>query len=254
MTFEGMLGLAAATFVFAVLPGPGIAAVVAQAIGRGFRPAVVWCAGQVAGDMVYLLFAMLGLGFVAKEFGSAFVVLKWAGAAYLIWLGITCIRDAGKHAAKMTERAAGAGAADGPDSAPDAGAELMPAAGEAGGDGVGVLRAGLSAAKTAPYNRKALLQDVRGFLGGGLVSLGNPKAIAFYCGFLPGFVDMKHLTNSDMAEVVAITVPIVFLVPVAYAALAARTGRAVRGARFWKWARRGAGGVMIGTGVTVATR
>ena len=88
MGIESLIALAGATALFALIPGPGIMAVVAQALSRGFGPAVSWAVGQTMGDMVYLLTAMLGLGWIASQLGEGFVVLRWAGAAYLVWMGI----------------------------------------------------------------------------------------------------------------------------------------------------------------------
>lgn len=82
VTFALALGLAAA------IPGPGIAAVVGRALGSGFRPTLPMMAGLIAGDLVYLSAAALGLGVIAASFGSVFVVVRWLGAAYLVYLAI----------------------------------------------------------------------------------------------------------------------------------------------------------------------
>ena len=91
MTAHGALALTLATFIFAAIPGPGVTAVVAQALGRGLKPALLWSAGLVLGDAAYLLLALFGMGLVARELGGAFVILKWAGAAYLVYLGVRCL-------------------------------------------------------------------------------------------------------------------------------------------------------------------
>lgn len=74
------LGIAAA------IPGPGIAAAVGKALGSGFRPAFYFLNGLVLGDLTYLTLAVLGLSAVASVFSEIFVVIKFAGAAYLVWL------------------------------------------------------------------------------------------------------------------------------------------------------------------------
>jgi threonine/homoserine/homoserine lactone efflux protein len=90
-------------------------------------------------------------------------------------------------------------------------------------------------------------------MAGLAVTLGNPKVIAFYCGFLPGFVHMPKLTGGDVAIIAAIMMPIVLLVPLAYAWAAAKGRQAVLSTRAWKAVNRGAGTVMIGTGVVIVT-
>jgi threonine/homoserine/homoserine lactone efflux protein len=82
-----VLLLAAAMFVLAVTPGPGVFATVARALASGFVPAAELVIGIVMGDLVYLLLAIFGLGALATLLGDLFVVVKYAGAAYLLWLG-----------------------------------------------------------------------------------------------------------------------------------------------------------------------
>ncbi len=80
--FAIALGIAVAT------PGPGIFAVTSCAIGRGFRDAVAMTCGIVIGDWIFFLLAAVGMTTLARSMGDLFVVVKFAGAAYLIWLGV----------------------------------------------------------------------------------------------------------------------------------------------------------------------
>lgn len=72
--------------IAATIPGPGIAASVGKALGSGFKPAFYFMNGLVLGDLTYLSFAILGLATIATLFSGFFVVVKLAGAAYLLWL------------------------------------------------------------------------------------------------------------------------------------------------------------------------
>jgi threonine/homoserine/homoserine lactone efflux protein len=84
-----LVTLAAFAIAFAIavaVPGPGIAAVVARALGGGFWGAVPMVVGILAGDLVYLAFAVFGLAAIAAWFGPIFVVVRWAGAAYLLYI------------------------------------------------------------------------------------------------------------------------------------------------------------------------
>ena len=81
--------LTAFTIAYAIavlVPGPGVAAVVARALGGGFRAAFPMVLGILAGDLVYLVFALFGLAAVATWFGPVFVVIKWASAIYLLYI------------------------------------------------------------------------------------------------------------------------------------------------------------------------
>ena len=86
MDILAFLPFAMAFFIVAVIPGPGIAAGVAKALGSGFRSAFYYMNGLILGDLTYLTFAILGLSAIASMFGGFFIVVKFAGAAYLLWL------------------------------------------------------------------------------------------------------------------------------------------------------------------------
>jgi threonine/homoserine/homoserine lactone efflux protein len=84
-----LVTLAAFTIAYAIaviVPGPGVAALVARALGGGFRAAFPMVLGILAGDLVYLVFALFGLAAIATWFGPVFVVVKWAGALYLLYV------------------------------------------------------------------------------------------------------------------------------------------------------------------------
>ena len=77
---------AGALLVAAASPGPGIAAIVARVLGRGMHGAVAFTAGVSLGDVVWLTAAILGLAVVAQTFHGVFLVIKYAGVAYLLYL------------------------------------------------------------------------------------------------------------------------------------------------------------------------
>jgi len=81
--------LSAFTVAYAIavlVPGPGVAAVVARALGGGFWAAFPMVLGILAGDLVYLVFALFGLAAIATWFGPVFVIIKWASALYLLYI------------------------------------------------------------------------------------------------------------------------------------------------------------------------
>src|SRR5690606_41909429 len=86
MTLAGFLTYAGALAIAAAIPGPGIIALVARALGSGFRPALFMAGGLVVGDILYLTAVVLGLAMLAQTFGNAFLIVKWVGVAYLAWL------------------------------------------------------------------------------------------------------------------------------------------------------------------------
>ncbi len=86
MTLTGFITYSLALFVAAAVPGPGIVALVARALGSGFRASVPMAFGLIIGDLAYLTAAVLGLAFIAKTFGMVFLSFKYVGAAYLAYL------------------------------------------------------------------------------------------------------------------------------------------------------------------------
>lgn len=83
MTIAVLIAYCGALFIAAVIPGPGITAIVARALGSGFRPTFFMGLGLILGDMIYLTAVILGLAFIAQTFTTAFMLIKIAGAAYL---------------------------------------------------------------------------------------------------------------------------------------------------------------------------
>lgn len=80
LVFALIYALAVAT------PGPGIAAVIARALGRGTQGAPAFIGGFVAGDLIWLCLAALGLAVLAERAHAVFVLVRFAGAAYLLYL------------------------------------------------------------------------------------------------------------------------------------------------------------------------
>jgi len=69
------------------VPGPGIFAIIARALGGGFRSTVPAVLGNTLGDLILMSLSAFGLAVVARQMGGLFLIVKLAGAAYLIWLG-----------------------------------------------------------------------------------------------------------------------------------------------------------------------
>jgi RhtB (resistance to homoserine/threonine) family protein len=85
------IGVAA---VIIVLPGPDMALVLRNGLARGRRAAVETAIGINAGLLVWAVAAALGVAALLHASAPAFMVLKLAGAAYLVWLGLHALRDA----------------------------------------------------------------------------------------------------------------------------------------------------------------
>ena len=110
MTFETWIAfaLAAAAAAMLAIPGPTILLVVGQSLGAGRRSALPVVAGVALGDLTARTLSLAGLGALLATSATAFTALKWAGAAYLVWLGIRLWRapvEAGAAPSLTAERA-----------------------------------------------------------------------------------------------------------------------------------------------------
>ncbi|MBZ9884255.1 MULTISPECIES: LysE family translocator [unclassified Mesorhizobium] len=83
-----LLAFAAAFFVFAASPGPDNMTIVARTISGGAASGIAYGAGTVAGILIFLVLAAFGLSVVAAKMAVVMAVLRYGGAAYLIWMGV----------------------------------------------------------------------------------------------------------------------------------------------------------------------
>ncbi len=86
MSVTALFVFGLALFVAAASPGPAITALVARVLARGTVGALAYMFGLAIGDVFWLTVAVLGLAFIAKSFALLFLLLKYAGAAYLLYL------------------------------------------------------------------------------------------------------------------------------------------------------------------------
>lgn len=86
MSWYGLVTFSAVYFLAVATPGPGVAAVIAQGLARGSIGAPAFIAGFLAGDLIWFLAAACGLSALAQSAHTAFVVIRYAGAAYLLFL------------------------------------------------------------------------------------------------------------------------------------------------------------------------
>ena len=181
------------------VPGPGVVAIVARALGSGFRATIPAAVGTALGDWIWMTLSAFGLAIVAQAMGQFFLVVKLAGAAYLLYLGYKY------WTAQVTDLA-----------------EIVPASA-----------------------RQSFLSQLS-------LTLGNPKAMAFFLALLPTVVDLKTLNAAGYAELSAATAVLIPAIMLSYAALASRVRALLTSRRARKGINRTAAVVMVGAGVGVA--
>jgi threonine/homoserine/homoserine lactone efflux protein len=86
MSWYGLSVFSLAYVLAVAIPGPGVAAIIARSLGHGLRGAPAFIAGFLAGDLIWFTCAATGLAMLAQSAYTVFVVVKYAGVAYLLYL------------------------------------------------------------------------------------------------------------------------------------------------------------------------
>lgn len=94
MPFDVWLAFAAASVALLLIPGPTVLLILSYAISQGKRVALATVAGVALGDLIAMTASLAGLGTLVLASATLFTVLKWIGAAYLVYLGVKLFRSA----------------------------------------------------------------------------------------------------------------------------------------------------------------
>jgi len=160
MNIADVLAYAFALGVAAAIPGPGITALVARTVSGGSVAGYAMLSGLILGDLIFLSFAVFGLGLLALTFESVFVFIRWASVGYLLFLAWR------------------------------------------------FWRADYHDLSVSPTTGKSLVMSC---VSGLAITLGNPKAIAFYLALLPLVLDLDGITVNAWASLLVPTAVIVLL-------------------------------------------
>ena len=95
MSIDVWLAFSVASAILVLIPGPTVLLVVSYALGQGWRSALPTALGVALGDFTAMTLSMLGLGALLQTSALLYLILKWVGAAYLIWLGAGLWRAGG---------------------------------------------------------------------------------------------------------------------------------------------------------------
>ena len=86
MTLYGLWIFSLVYFLAVATPGPGVAAIIARSLAEGTRGAMAFIAGFLVGDLIWFIVAATGLAALAQTAYTVFLVVKYVGAAYLLYL------------------------------------------------------------------------------------------------------------------------------------------------------------------------
>jgi len=202
LSFVSIAALFTAMLIGASMPTLSSLTVIARSATSGFSHGALTALGIVAGDIIFILIAIYGLSFLADTLGDLFVIVKYVGGAYLIWLGITLLRSKPQSTSNAAD-----------------------------------VDAGIESSLTAS------------FLTGLFITLVDLKAILFYLGFLPAFIDMSTVSILDTSIILAVAATAVSGPKLAYAFMADRASLLFKSAKTKKAINITAGSIMIAVGV-----
>jgi threonine/homoserine/homoserine lactone efflux protein len=218
-----LLGFALASTLVILAPGPDSMLVMRNTMRGGRRAGWITACGTLSGLTIWALAAALGLSALLRVSHVGYDILRFCGAAYLIWLGVTSLAHfRRKNTAEPVAQAGG--------SAPAAPGLTVP-----GRTGPGTTR------------------PRRAYLNGLLSNLLNPKISVFFMAFLPAFVP-AGASAAEFSLVLGIwfiAATGLWLAVVAW--LADRGVRWLRRPAVQRWIERVTGIVLIGFGLRLAT-
>lgn len=184
-------------------PGPSIAALVARVITGGLKSVLPFLAAMWIGELMWLIAAVLGLGFIAAQFHTAFLVIKYLGIAYLFYL-----------AWKMWFAPVDVKAGD------------MPSG----------------------------TSNIRMFLTGMALTIGNPKIMVFYLALLPSILDVGAITTLGLVELVAVALLVLVAIDLAWAFAASWARSKLKSPRAMRIANRVSASAMGGAALVLAAK
>lgn len=198
---EGLVGLFISMLIIAVIPGPAVFAITTTSMNGGFRRGLNMTIGLLLADFVFILLAVSGLGILAASIGPAFVVIKYASAAYLIWMGINLLLSSNRN-------------------------------------------------NYSNQSVKASSDVFAGFV----LTISNPKAIVFYVGLFPAFINFYTVNVVDVFMIMVCAFFAFGSVNLGYAYLASKINNLASKPGAHGIIKKTSGSILALTGVIVAVR
>ena len=213
MSLDAWLLYMSLTLVLIASPGPSALLCVSHGIRHGARQTVATILGGITASMTLMLLSALGLGAVIAASDTLFHAIKWAGAAYLIYLGISTWRSHPQAAAAQGEEVAEMEASDG-------------------------------VAATTPASQL--------YRKGLMVGIGNPKDLLFFSALFPQFMNPAEPIAGQLAILALSWVALDSTIMFAYALFGAKLLVRMSRGGMGRWFNRVTGGAFIAAGGALA--
>ena len=256
MSFATWLLYLATDIALSLTPGPAVLFVVGTALRHGLRASLGGNLGILFANTLYFVASAAGLGVLLATAEPVFVFLKYAGAAYLVWLGIAAFRAASRAKDRALRPEPSAETVENRDVF-DKPTRATALASDAKADASQFERTDsrrASADGSGRSAREAQASDLRifgfwaAFRAATLLQLGNPKAILFFTALLPQFVDPSGAwpVPLQIAALAVTGVVAEFFVLLFYGAIAARAAAATQSPQMLAAFERASGLCLIG--------
>ena len=204
-------------FLLSLIPGPAVLLVIGLSMRQGFRIGFMATLGVLFTNAVFFTLSALGVGALILASATLFAILKWIGAAYLVYLGIGMI-------APLAKRLRGRRPSE-------KGLTLD------------------NARQAAPKARQTAL---RSFWRGFSLQASNPKNLAFFVAILPQFIAPDGHIALQMVVLGALSILIELPILVVYGAASAYSARMMR-KRIIEWIEAVGGAILIALGGALAS-
>lgn len=215
MDIETILLFALTEFLLSLSPGPAVLLIVGLSMRIGFRAGFAAALGVIATNAVFFTLSALGVGALIVASATLFTILKWIGAAYLVYLGAGMIAPLLRKTPK-----------------PDA--------------------AALNLDKARAAAAGGRVSDLRAFWRGFALQASNPKNLAFFVAILPQFITPDEPVAIQMLILGVVSVALELPILIGYAAAFAFAASLIN-ARMVQRIEALGGGVLIGLGATLAS-
>ncbi|MEM7667470.1 MAG: LysE family translocator [Pseudomonadota bacterium] len=219
MSLDTIAIFALTEFLLSLTPGPAVLLVIGLSIRQGFRIGFMSTLGILSTNAVFFTLSALGVGALIVTSATLFTVLKWVGAAYLVYLGLGMITPLVKR------WWSGRGSSE---------------------------NAGLNLREAEQAAPRAQQSAARSFWQGFSLQASNPKNLAFFVAILPQFISPDGNIALQMVILGVVSVLLELPILVFYSLASALSARMMR-ERIIEWIEAVGGGILIGLGGALAS-
>ncbi|WP_299083941.1 LysE family translocator [uncultured Ruegeria sp.] len=204
-------------FLLSLTPGPAVLLVIGLSMRQGFRIGFMATLGILSTNAVFFTLSALGIGALIVASATLFTIIKWIGAAYLVYLGVGMVMPLAKH---LWQR-------------------------RSFGEGLDLSEARAAAPKVP-------LTAAKSFWQGFALQASNPKNILFFVAILPQFISPDGNVATQMVILGVVSVLLELPVLVFYGFASALSARLMK-ERVIEWIEAVGGGILIALGGALAS-